>query len=91
MVIARISNLGLSTMAVLVLILWGCLIGERLTVGRANSECYRVLQDLQHRRNNTRQRQPSNEGTGRPSKILSFPTNNASAHNADVVRTCVNG
>jgi hypothetical protein len=46
MAIAAITKQGLWTMAILVAVLWGCLVGERLTVQRANREMAQVLQEM---------------------------------------------
>jgi hypothetical protein len=47
MAIAAITKQGLWTMAILVAVLWGCLVGERLTVQRANREMAQVLQETE--------------------------------------------
>ena len=46
MAITAITKEGLWTMAILVAVLWGCLVGERLTVERANREMGQVLQEM---------------------------------------------
>ena len=46
MQIAGITKPGLIVMAILVTILWGCFVSERLTVRRANQEMGRVLRDI---------------------------------------------
>ena len=46
MTIAGITKPGLIVMAILVAILWGCFIGERLTVARANQEMGQVLRQM---------------------------------------------
>jgi len=46
MTITGITKPGLSAMAILVAILWGCFISERLTVQRANLEMERVLRQI---------------------------------------------
>ena len=46
MTIAGITKPGLSVMAILVAILWGCFIGERLTVQKANREMGQVLRQM---------------------------------------------
>ena len=48
MTIAAITKPGLTVMAVLVAILWGCFVCERLTVQKANQEMGRVLRELRH-------------------------------------------
>jgi hypothetical protein len=46
MTIAGITKPGLTVMAILVAILWGCVIGERLTVQRANLEMEQALRQM---------------------------------------------
>jgi hypothetical protein len=46
MEIAAITKQGLVAIAILVAILWGCLVGERLTVQRANREMEIVLRQM---------------------------------------------
>jgi hypothetical protein len=46
MEIAAITKQGLGAIAILVAILWGCLVTERLTVQRANREMEVVLRQL---------------------------------------------
>jgi len=46
MAIAAITKEGLAAIAILVAILWGCLVSERLTVQRANQEMGRVLREM---------------------------------------------
>ena len=41
-----ITKQGLAAIAILVAILWGCLVSERLTVERANQEMGRVLRQM---------------------------------------------
>jgi len=48
MTIAGITKPGLAVMAILVAILWGCLVSERLTVRKANQEMGRVLREMRH-------------------------------------------
>jgi hypothetical protein len=47
MTTAAITKQGLAAMAVLVAILWGCLVAERLMVDRAGREMSRALRDIQ--------------------------------------------
>ncbi len=47
MAIAKITRQGLAVIASLVILLWGCVIGERVVVQRANLEAYRALRDLE--------------------------------------------
>ena len=53
--IARITTPGLTAMAVSVILLWSCLIGERVVMNRAVREQARVLREM----NSLRQRQRS--------------------------------
>jgi hypothetical protein len=46
MKIAAITKQGLAAIAILVAILWGCLVSERLTVQRANHELETVLREM---------------------------------------------
>lgn len=46
MAVAKITGEGLSAIAVLVVLLWGCLVGEHLIVRRANLEVRRVLHQV---------------------------------------------
>ena len=46
MPIIKITGQGLLTIAVSVALLWGCIIGERLTARRAFSERAKVLRDI---------------------------------------------
>lgn len=46
MAIVSITNQGLKVIAVLVAVLWACIILERSIVSRANQETYRALQDI---------------------------------------------
>ena len=46
MTIAAITKPGLTVMAILVAILWGCFVCERLTVQKANQEMGRVLREM---------------------------------------------
>jgi hypothetical protein len=46
MTIAGITKPGLTVMAILVTILWGCFIGERLTVQKANLEMEQVRREM---------------------------------------------
>ncbi len=47
MAIAKITKQGLAVIASLVVLLWGCVVGEQLLVRRANEEAYRTRRDLQ--------------------------------------------
>ncbi len=46
MTIARITTPGLTAMGLSVAALWGCLIGERLTIQRATREQVQVLREM---------------------------------------------
>jgi hypothetical protein len=46
MMLARISGAGLISIAVLVAILWACILGEHLIVKRANREFSRAMIEL---------------------------------------------
>ena len=46
MVLAKISGRGLISIAMLVAILWACILGERLIVERANREFSRAMMEL---------------------------------------------
>lgn len=51
--VAKITGQGLSSIAILVALLWGCLIAERVIVYQANAEVFRTVRanhDLQLRR-----------------------------------------
>jgi hypothetical protein len=50
MAVAKITGQGLAAIAVLVCLLWACLIAERLTVARAHSETARNLRALKRMR-----------------------------------------
>jgi hypothetical protein len=56
MPIVKITRQGLSAIALSVALLWGCLIGERVTEQRAFSERAKVLRDISRieRRQRTR-------------------------------------
>jgi hypothetical protein len=46
MAIAAITKQGLAAIAILVAILWGCLVAERLTVQKAKQQIDTVLRDM---------------------------------------------
>jgi hypothetical protein len=52
--IIKITGQGLLTIAVSVALLWGCIIGERLTARRAFSERAKVLRDISRMRRRRR-------------------------------------
>jgi hypothetical protein len=47
MPIAKITGQGLAVIGVLVALLWGCVIGERVMVGRALTERTQVIRDIE--------------------------------------------
>lgn len=47
MAIAKITRQGLAVIATLVVLLWGCVIGEQVLIRKANQEAYQTLRDLQ--------------------------------------------
>ena len=47
MAIAKITRQGLAVIACLVILLWGCVISERVVVQNANQVAYRALRDLE--------------------------------------------
>ncbi len=49
MALAKITRSGLTAIAILVVVLWGCFFAERNTVRRANAETYRALRVLYKR------------------------------------------
>jgi hypothetical protein len=54
MPIAKITGQGLSAIALSVALLWGCVIGERVTARRAFSERAKVLRDISRMRRRER-------------------------------------
>lgn len=46
MSVANITGQGLCVIAILVALLWGCLIGERVIVSRANTEARQALRQV---------------------------------------------
>jgi hypothetical protein len=54
MPIIKITRPGLSAIALSVALLWGCLIGERVTARRAFSERAKVLRDISRIRHRQR-------------------------------------
>lgn len=47
MAIAKITRQGLAVIASLVVLLWGCVIGEQVVIRRANQVAYRALRDME--------------------------------------------
>ncbi len=50
MPLVGITNRGLTTLAILVALLWGCLVAERVTAVRANREASQVIEQLRRLR-----------------------------------------
>jgi hypothetical protein len=50
MPVAKITGQGLAAIAVLVCLLWGCLLAERSTVARARAETIETMRALRHMR-----------------------------------------
>ena len=48
MAIAKITREGLVSIAVLVAILWGCILGERILTRNTTIETYRVMRQLRY-------------------------------------------
>jgi hypothetical protein len=48
MAIAKITREGLVTIAVLVAILWGCILGERILTRNTTLETYRVMRQIRY-------------------------------------------
>jgi len=48
MAIAKITREGLVSIAVLVAILWGCILGERILTHNTTIETYRVMRQLRY-------------------------------------------
>ena len=48
MAIAKITREGLVSIAVLVAILWGCILGERILTRRTSLETYRVMRQIRY-------------------------------------------
>jgi hypothetical protein len=63
MALSGITRQGLACMALSVALLWGCLLGERAILHRANLEQARALRNMQSLRN--RQAQPVSVPTPR--------------------------
>ena len=54
MALAKITRPGLVSIALLVAILWGCVLGEQYFVRRSRIETYRAMRDLRQLRLNRR-------------------------------------
>ena len=48
MAIAKITREGLVSIAVLVAILWGCILGERILTRHTTMETYRVMRQIRY-------------------------------------------
>jgi hypothetical protein len=48
MAIAKITGEGLASIAVLVAILWGCILGERILTRHTAVETYRVMRQIRY-------------------------------------------
>ena len=48
MALAKITRHGLVSIAVLVAILWGCILGERYLLRNSRIETYRALRDMRY-------------------------------------------
>jgi hypothetical protein len=48
MPVAKITREGLVTIAVLVAILWGCILGERILTRNTSLETYRVMRQIRY-------------------------------------------
>jgi hypothetical protein len=69
MVLAKISGAGLSSIAMLVVVLWACILGEHLIVDRANREfssAMTELHQLQMKRRAEPASAPARRHPGRP-------------------------
>ena len=62
MALAKISGAGLSSIAVLVVILWACILGEHLIVDRANREFTSAMAQL-HQLQMKKQAEPASVPT----------------------------
>ncbi|MGC9950001.1 MAG: hypothetical protein ABSF64_26845 [Bryobacteraceae bacterium] len=50
MPVAKITGQGLTSIAILVALLWTCVIGERVMLGRANDDALRVMHGMRELR-----------------------------------------
>ena len=55
MPVAKITGQGLTSMAILVVLLWACVIGERRIVARANVDAAQTFQAMRSLQNRSRQ------------------------------------
>ena len=51
MAFAKITGAGLSAIATLVMVLWACIVGERLILNRANQELARTMMEVRKLQN----------------------------------------
>ena len=56
--VARITGQGLSSIAILVALLWTCVIGERVLLARANADAAQVVRAMRELQSKTR-REPA--------------------------------
>jgi hypothetical protein len=56
--VAKITGQGLTSIAILVVLLWTCLIGQRVILGRANADAVQVMRAMRDLRSKSR-RQPA--------------------------------
>jgi len=59
MAMVAITKQGLVTIAILVAVLWGCLVSERLTVQKADAGMSRTLREMREQRAKARQDHPA--------------------------------
>ena len=62
MAVAKITGQGLAAIAVLVCLLWACLVAERVTIARAHSESARNIRALKRMRVVTPALRPAQPG-----------------------------
>jgi hypothetical protein len=67
MPVARITVQGLTSIAILVALLWTCVIGERVILGRANADAVEVIEAMRDLRSRTR-REPA-AAHARPGRV----------------------
>jgi len=65
MALARITRPGLVSIAVLVAILWGCIVTERYILRHNKMETYRALRDIRYLKFK-RHAEPASQPSGRP-------------------------
>jgi len=67
--VAKITGQGLTSIAILVALLWTCVIGERVILGRANARAAQVVRAMRDLRSKTR-REPAATPVRRPQRRL---------------------